>query len=101
MRNVVRLIDHRDGGFVSRGQGERLRNELTKEYERLDVDHTLVIDFNGVDTMTPSFADECFGKLAEKIGVERFRKAISLVGADETIKTLVNSVLALRLTERQ
>ena len=84
------------GDFLTRRQGEELRAKLVGWHEHLSSDDRLVIDFGGVDVMTPSFADECFGKFAERIGFANFLQTISLVGAEETIRVLINSVLAGR-----
>lgn len=97
MTNVLRLVDQK-GAFLTRSQGEKLRHRIEEIFSNLESGHRIAIDFAGVDVMTPSFADECFGKLAERLGANRFRQSISLNGADETIRTLINSVLAERLS---
>ncbi len=96
MNQVIRLNDC-DSEFLTRRQGKKIRERLVKAYEGLAGGDRLTIDFDRVDTMTPSFADECFGKLAERIGALHFRKTVSLVRASDLIRTLVNSVLSHRL----
>lgn len=96
MASVFRLRDC-DADLLTRAQGERIRARLAELHEQLPPGGLLEIDLAGVGTMTPSFADECFGKLAERVGQQSFRSSISLKGADETIRVLINSVLARRL----
>gem|GEM_PF-5785033 len=49
--------------------------------------------------MTPSFADECFGKLVERMGRDAFKEKVRLIGAAETIRILINTVMARRLSQ--
>ncbi len=94
MREVLQLVNCNEE-FLTRSQGERVRERLVKAYDSALGDQ-LVIDFSGVEVMTPSFADECFGKLAERVGFQNFRNSVSLTGGSETVRALVNSVLAQR-----
>lgn len=96
MRHVLRLKDC-PGEFLTRRQGELVRSQLVECHARLAPGDVLTIDFSDVDAMAPSFADECFGKFAERVGTQSFRESVSLIGADETIRTLINSVLAGRI----
>ncbi|MGH7150714.1 MAG: STAS-like domain-containing protein [Planctomycetota bacterium] len=63
---------------------------------RLEKGERLEIDFAGVEVLTPSFADECLGRLVLDVGLEVFRERVRLKATDETIKRLVNHVLAHR-----
>lgn len=99
MAEVFRLFDC-GTDFLTRGQGERVRARLVELHRSLGPGQSLVIDFTDVDVLTPSFADECLGKLAEVVGAANFRNSISMVGANETVRVLVNAVLASRLNER-
>ena len=96
MPQVFRLRDS-EGGFLTRRQGEEVRKRLVELDRDLPPGERLVIDLTGVEVMTPSFADECFGKLAELIGGLNFRKRVKLTGADPILRALLNSVLAERL----
>lgn len=95
MRNILRLKDH-GADFLTRRQGTMLRAKLVEMYSALGTEDTMGIDFDGVQVMAPSFADECFGKFAEVVGLSTFRSRVSLKGANETIRTLVNAVLSDR-----
>ncbi len=96
MAEVIRLTEC-SSAFLTRRQGELVRERLVKELKSLDLTCKLRIDCSGVSEMTPSFADECFGKLLQYVGAYSFRSRISLVGADDTIKVLINAILAQQI----
>lgn len=52
---------------------------------------------DGVEDLTPSVADESFGKLAETMGEESFRTRISLVGGQPLLLRLIEFVIRQRL----
>lgn len=62
--------------------------------------HAIEISFDAVTIMSPGFADECFGKLAEKMGRTDFMSRIKLSSnsIDATTRQLINTVLGNRLT---
>ena len=96
MRQILRLKDC-GSDFLTRRQGKVVRERLVKEFQSLTPGDVLGIDFAQVETMSPSFADECFGKFAEVVGAGPFRTSVFLIGANDTIRTLVNAVLADRI----
>lgn len=59
-----------------------------------------VVDLAGVADMSPSFADECFGKLAEQLGAEAFASTVIISGGAE-FKPLIDGVVRLRLQRRK
>jgi hypothetical protein len=81
---------------TSRGQGESARKWLRG---LVDVHSSIELDLSKVEVMTPSFADECFGKLLKELGEKEFRNKIRLLGASESVRLIVNYVLRLRLSE--
>ena len=54
---------------------------------------------DGIDDLTPSVADECFGKLAESMGEERFRQYIVLAGGQPLVQRLIGFVIKNRLSK--
>lgn len=60
----------------------------------------LIISLEGVEVMTPSFADEFFGGLFSRLGQELFRSRVGLLHPDHYIQSLVEMVLKHR-SERQ
>lgn len=87
--------------FVTRREGELVRGELRKFLGTVAAQEPVEISLAGLDRMTPSFVDECLGKLLLELGADEFRRRVVLSGADPTTKTLVNAVLSKRARESQ
>lgn len=64
---------------------------------------SLLERFDGVEvdflqrSLTPSFADECIGRLAAEIGVAEFKRRIKIVNLQDATKPLVKHVIMTRL----
>ncbi len=57
------------------------------------------VDLSGIEDLTPSVADEVFGKLAESLGKERFEQVITFVGGNPLLPRLINFVISTRLSK--
>jgi hypothetical protein len=80
--------------LLARETGLAIRAELAT----LLVDGTVVeVDLDGVDDITPSVADECFGKLAARLGEQKFRTRIVFRGGVPLLHRLIDFVVANRL----
>lgn len=78
--------------LTTRPVGVQARNRLLSLLE----DHELVeIDFHK-HSLTPSFADECLGQLAAKLGLNNFRSRVKLLNVDESSRPLVRHVILTR-----
>lgn len=58
---TIRLADEFGAVLAGRGSAERIRSQL--EHAARDTTEHIVLDFEGVITVSPSFADELFAKL--------------------------------------
>jgi|TARA_Y100000310_G_scaffold314840_1_gene364630 hypothetical protein len=54
-----------------------------------------------IEDITPSVADECFGKLAEALGKEAFEKRVILAGGSRLIQRLIQFVIDNRLSRNE
>ena len=79
--------------LATRESGEAARELVLKKLHEISV---LVLDFSGAH-LTPSFADEFVGRLAETLGAARFRSCIRLQGADDETRPLLSQVVSRRL----
>ena len=61
---------------------------------------TVKVILDGVTDITPSVGDECFGKLAQSIGLEAFRQRIILAGGSPLMSRLIELVVANRIPGR-
>lgn len=53
--------------------GEEVYNDIKSHLDKGDV---VVVNFNGIDTMTTYFAKQVFGKLYTDLGAEHFSESI-------------------------
>ncbi len=58
---------------------------------------TVKVVLDGVEDITPSVADECFGKLAESLGRENFMRRIILAGGSPLMSRLIELVVNNRV----
>lgn len=64
--------------------------------DALDEGKHVTLDLQGIEDMTPSFADECFGKLSEEMGEDVTEHAVRVINGDQ-FKPLINAVTRIRL----
>jgi hypothetical protein len=87
------FVIHLVGSLSTRESGARAREQF---HSALLQQLVVAADF-GDREVSPSFADELFGKLAEEIGSVEFRKRVRAIGLTESTRQLVNQVVARRL----
>ncbi len=56
---------------------------------------TLEIDLEN-KSLTPSFADECVGRLAAALGLEEFKRRVKLLNVTESTRPLIRHVILTR-----
>lgn len=66
----VKLAEGHGAVLAGRTQAISLRESLVRE---LDETGVVVLDFAGVETVSPSFADELFGRFVDSVGEDRVR----------------------------
>ena len=74
----------------TRDLGAKLRVSIQQEIEKND---KVYLDFQGVDVVTNSFANECFGKLREDISTEIFRNKVAFINTNDFIQRVIISAL--------
>lgn len=97
MNNAVFRLCGMAPAFVSRDVGRAIRQKIIEFEKEADIDAVIVIDFDGVDVLTPSFVDECLGRLVASIGLEHFRERFKIHADRSDWKALINSVVRNRL----
>lgn len=68
--------------------------------DALEHDKHVTVDLQGIEEMTPSFADEFFGKLSEDWGEDITECRIRVVNGEQ-FKPLINAVIRIRLLRAQ
>jgi hypothetical protein len=87
------LVDW-DGMLGTRFLGARIRAEAVSILERGD---SVVLDWQGVEAVTHSFADELVGKLVTDLGPEEFRARIRHRHLSDSLKPVLRYVVSARL----
>jgi hypothetical protein len=87
-------VPQEEGDLVTRDQGKAWRSKVEA---LLGQPGPVEIDLGTGRTVSPSFADELFGKLLVMLGRDELRARVRLKCDDDVIRTLVQRVLAVRL----
>ena len=74
----------------SRGAGEVIRLQMDKV---LNDNNNVIIDFNKIDGVTQSFADEIIGIFVRAFGVTFIKNRIKVINANENIRKILNFVI--------
>jgi anti-sigma regulatory factor (Ser/Thr protein kinase)/anti-anti-sigma regulatory factor len=85
--------------FGNRITGQRIHQKI----ENLLItapDQVLEIDFQGIDLMASSFADEVFGKLVVKIGFVGFMARLKLLNLNRFCRSIVDDVVQSRIVQK-
>ncbi len=79
-----------------RETGKRLRENLESA---LNNNQTVIIDFDDVDSVSSSFADEFIAKTYINVGRKKFLENVKIKNANEFIKVIINSSLSERIRQ--
>ncbi len=94
---ILFVIKEEASNFGNRSTGERLRLKLSN-LAQLHPDEAVIIDFEGVEVLSASFADEFVAKLVKELGVMRFFGRFRFKGLSQFAATTVDNVIAQRLS---
>ena len=95
---LVISVKEESNGTGTRPAGGKLRtlikNTLKAGYSRI------IVDFDGVDLITSSYADELIGKLVIEIGLCNFNEHIALIRLNDINESIVNRSVGQRMAWR-
>lgn len=86
-------LQHYGSELLTREAGTAVRADLAGY---LAAGNRVVVSLDGVSDITPSVADEAFGKLAEVIGFDSFSEQVSFEGGASVVRRLVEFVIKTR-----
>jgi len=72
----------------TRDLAARLRTDVLSELNEND---KIIFDFDGVNVVTNSFANEYFGKLISEITIDRFRDKFAFINANDFVQRVLIS----------
>lgn len=86
------LIKFREFGtsLGTREMGNELRTKIEREF---DTEEKIEFDLTGIDVLSHSYADEVFGKLVKKYGIEGFKSKTSFIKPNEFVTSVIINVL--------
>lgn len=93
MENVLKLKD--SGSALGLRELAKLLGENVKKsiYEN----KTIILDFDKVDSISSSFADELVAKIMLEVGKEKFINFVKIRNTNNFIKTMINASIAARM----
>lgn len=84
-------------GTGTRQAAERLRNMILNAYNEKKC--KIIIDFEGINFLSSSFADELLGKLLVKFGLINFMQIFELVNISSSNKVVINRSVQQRMAQ--
>ena len=84
-------------GTGTRQAAERLRNMILNAYNEKKC--KIIIDFEGINFLSSSFADELLGKLLVKFGLINFMLIFELVNISSSNKVVINRSVQQRMAQ--
>lgn len=93
MKNSLTMVNTIKFGEIgtslgTRNLGAKIRLSII---EKIETNEMVYLDFNDVDVVTNSFANECFGKLLESMSLNEFRTKIAFLNANDFVQTVIIS----------
>jgi hypothetical protein len=95
--NIIIALHDIESGVGTRKSGERIRNELINIYKQSSKNITL--DFENINIISSSFADELMGKLVTEFGFYGFNNIFKLKNMNSNVQSIVQRSVAQRMME--
>lgn len=83
------------GDLASRGAAIPLRQEIEKSLQAYKK-YKIIINFKNVNSISESYADELFGVLVIKYGVDQFFQRMELIDVDDFVLASIANVIDRR-----
>lgn len=74
--------------------GKQFREEIAG---RFSPEHKVILDFDGVEIISNSFADECIGKLVSQYGINELKKKTTFKNTNENVSLVLKKVINDRI----
>jgi anti-sigma regulatory factor (Ser/Thr protein kinase) len=94
--SIVFRVRNESSGFGNRGSGLIVANKLANLLNDLPGER-ITVDFEGVEFVSASFADEFLAKLIKRYGVGTFLARVSLTNMSSLVGRTINAVVAQRM----
>jgi hypothetical protein len=74
----------------TRDLGAKVRDSII---DKINTNEKVYLDFEGVNVVTNSFANECFSKLKDSITLEVFKSKIAFLNTNDFVQRVIISAL--------
>lgn len=88
------LFQEMGSSLGTRPLGKTVRNKLIEQFSDHD---KIIFDFENVNLITNSFADECFAKLLDVFTIDQIQEKTSFANMNEKIQFSIRSAFLRRL----
>lgn len=88
------LVEQATGGIGTRDSGKKLRLYLLN-LMKIEV-NPIIINFENIDVISSSFADEFIGKTVKEIGFVQFNSRCKLIHTNQYVSAAINKAIKLR-----
>jgi hypothetical protein len=78
------------GSLGTRNLGAKIRATILK---KIETNEMVYLDFNEVNVVTNSFANECFGKLLDSMSLNEFKTKIAFLNANDFVQKVIISAI--------
>lgn len=92
--STIEVLQHYGSQLLTRETGIALRADIATALAGGGI---VAVQLQGVEDVTPSVADECFGKLAASLGRDEFDRRVRLTGASALMLRLIQLVVVNRV----
>lgn len=89
-------FNHIGSSLGTRVVGRKIREDINFKLSRGEF---VCFDFEGVDTISHSFADECFGKLLLDFDIDFLRQHSTFINTNKIISTAISFTLKERANQ--
>ncbi len=95
--NIIITLNTKESGVGTRKSGEKIRNELINVYKQSS--KSITLDFDDINIISSSFADELIGKLVTEFGFYGFNNIFKLKNMNSSVQSIVQRSVAQRMME--
>lgn len=74
----------------TRDLGTKVRNNII---EKINTNDKVYLDFEGVNVVTNSFANECFSKLKDTVTLDVFKAKIAFLNTNDFVQRVIISAM--------
>ena len=74
----------------TRDLGAKIRENIV---QKINTNDKVYLDFEGVDVVTNSFANECFSKLKDTVTLEVFKTKIAFLNTNDFVQRVIISAM--------